>query len=584
MELPLQLAKKLAPLLRTQRAEVGLAFHHLTTRQSWAHNDRCFPLSDLLRLLIAMAAYQTAERGNLPLAKAITIASSPLTVRELIRRTLAGNDQQAKSLLLEQIGYRALNLALEYWGLTYTRVPRRIAGKTVPITTPSEMVILLSKLLEPSGLQTRHAHELLSFLRLEPCPAYLQKLASAWDPACIVASTPGIHHLAYLVAGKASLVLVILTAGEITSATMAKIAQSILDYYADIEQNLDRIQAVLATEKLRHAPDQRLVAWEVTPTWEAGKIALQGFTSVAGWQDIFHRCQSGCAVTVVDQVRSWHAEPNWAIVSPALTHLRKGPSHAAELVSQLTMGSILDVLDTGAEWWFVRAHDGTLAWVRSSHLRLASSGEAEHWCNRDQLLVLPPLVTLPCGNAGTITLSAGSRLWYLATDKENLVSCTPDQAEVRLPASSCRLVAGSQHQTTAWSSARELIDLALRFLGIPYLWGGASGWGIDCSGLTQLVFALIGIRLPRDSDQQLALAREHCYLSALSELLPADLVFFPGHVGIYLGNGAFLHASAANGYVTINTLTTGTPGYSPGLAERLIGGGRLLELAQEALL
>ena len=90
-----------------------------------------------------------------------------------------------------------------------------------------------------------------------------------------------------------------------------------------------------------------------------------------------------------------------------------------------------------------------------------------------------------------------------------------------------------------------ITQTALRYLGVPYMWGGTSFSGVDCSGFVQSVFAKNGIDLPRMADEQFAIGRR----VATSFLMPGDLVFFEtytsgaSHVGIYLGHGRFIHAS-----------------------------------------
>jgi hypothetical protein len=95
--------------------------------------------------------------------------------------------------------------------------------------------------------------------------------------------------------------------------------------------------------------------------------------------------------------------------------------------------------------------------------------------------------------------------------------------------------------------AQELTHSALRFLGVPYVFGGTSTAGFDCSGFVQHVFAMVGIALPRTADVQYDVGRP-----SVGGPRPGDLVFFDtyggvSHVGIYLGGGKFVHASSSHG-------------------------------------
>ncbi|MFD1730431.1 C40 family peptidase [Deinococcus malanensis] len=98
------------------------------------------------------------------------------------------------------------------------------------------------------------------------------------------------------------------------------------------------------------------------------------------------------------------------------------------------------------------------------------------------------------------------------------------------------------------------VAFALRFLEAPYLWGGRSAWGLDCSGLTQTVYAACGHDLPRDADQQQQV------LTPVETPLPGDLAFFPGHVGLMIDARRMIHANATHMSVTIETLGEGDYG------------------------
>ncbi len=115
-----------------------------------------------------------------------------------------------------------------------------------------------------------------------------------------------------------------------------------------------------------------------------------------------------------------------------------------------------------------------------------------------------------------------------------------------------RLASGIIQRST--NLAVVLTQHAMRFLGVPYVFGGTSTGGFDCSGYVQHVFAMLGVRLPRTADAQYDAGRR-----IAGGMAPGDLVFFTtytsgvSHVGIYLGNDRFVHASSSRG-VAVSSL------------------------------
>ncbi len=104
---------------------------------------------------------------------------------------------------------------------------------------------------------------------------------------------------------------------------------------------------------------------------------------------------------------------------------------------------------------------------------------------------------------------------------------------------------------------RRVIQTSLSYIGVPYVFGGTTPSGFDCSGFTKYVFASAGISLPRTADVQYEVGTPVAY----NDLMPGDLVFFStytygaSHVGIYLGNGRFINASSSRG-VAIDSLNS----------------------------
>jgi len=116
-----------------------------------------------------------------------------------------------------------------------------------------------------------------------------------------------------------------------------------------------------------------------------------------------------------------------------------------------------------------------------------------------------------------------------------------------------------------------LVDTAYSYLGTPYRWGGKSTVGIDCSGFTFMVYALNGIYIHRDS----ALTPQSPVRKiADCEKKPGDLLYFPGHIALYLGNGEYIHSTARNGAgVTINSMKHGCVGYRADLDQAFLYAG-----------
>jgi cell wall-associated NlpC family hydrolase len=147
-----------------------------------------------------------------------------------------------------------------------------------------------------------------------------------------------------------------------------------------------------------------------------------------------------------------------------------------------------------------------------------------------------------------------------------------------------------QWLSEANATPERLIATAMRFIGIPYLWGGTSGKGFDCSGLTKVVYFLNGIHLPRDAGQQATAGAPVDPGAELEHVEIGDLLFFGSkadsttkqrvtHVGLYLGNRKFINASSVPGYVVITSLNPADAEYSADrgasflLARRIIGAG-----------
>jgi peptidoglycan DL-endopeptidase CwlO len=127
----------------------------------------------------------------------------------------------------------------------------------------------------------------------------------------------------------------------------------------------------------------------------------------------------------------------------------------------------------------------------------------------------------------------------------------PAPAPAPAPSSSSGGSSGSSAPPPATHSS--VVSIALQYLGVPYVWGGASPSGFDCSGLTMYAYAKVGVYLPHNAAMQYGMGTP----VSRSQLAPGDLVFFNGlsHVGMYIGGGRFVHAPHTGDVVKISSLS-----------------------------
>ena len=209
--------------------------------------------------------------------------------------------------------------------------------------------------------------------------------------------------------------------------------------------------------------------------------------------------------------------------------LRRAPSPEATLDTEALKGERVTVYETTDEgWaWGQLETDGYVGWLPAGALR--SPGPAPtHRVVALRTLVFPgPSIKLPPLEA----LPLGSRL-----------AVTRIETPFALTASGGFIPA--RHVAPLDTSESDFVALAERFVGAPYLWGGKTSLGLDCSGLVQVALAACGIRCPRDSDMQEKALGQPVAATDLSDLRRGDLLFWKGHVAIVRDRSTLLHANA----------------------------------------
>ncbi len=314
----------------------------------------------------------------------------------------------------------------------------------------------------------------------------------------------------------------------------------------------DRLERDVADVARKWVPDQRLGVCEVA----VHPGALAGCTTSRDALAALRRLAAAAGLAADVRLlpdASVSGEPA-AVVTAAVAPLLREARVSADRMSEALHGERLALLERrDGAWLRVRAEDGYHAWIHAGYVAVGATDWAEDWAGRatvrslgaelrseDARFRLAVGARAALWRSGLVETADGRR-WSVVT------GVVRPELEARAEA---RLVAAPE-----W---------ALRwFSGAPYLWGGRTEWGVDCSGLVQATYAARGVALPRDSDLQSLAGREVKIDSAGDGYEAGDVLCFTDgrritHVALWAGAGRIVHSALSRGGVASDDLLADT--------------------------
>lgn len=247
--------------------------------------------------------------------------------------------------------------------------------------------------------------------------------------------------------------------------------------------------------------------------------------------------------------------PPKALITVGIADLRAEPAETSELVDQAHLTEMVTVLGERNDWRYVQGPDQYLGWVRADQIFEVPGSNSSY-----VVAVLLADVHERESRASAVIerVPAGTRPPQIFKAVEGAgVNTRPQWAEVplrgdrtRAPRSGFLAVADTTRDGEVagrYPTADDYLKTAESFIGVPYLWGGTTALGLDCSGFVQQVYRLNGVALPRDADQQAMLGRR------VEEARAGDLMFFGAesvtHVALATSASEFIHAPMTGGVV-----------------------------------
>lgn len=349
-------------------------------------------------------------------------------------------------------------------------------------------------------------------------------------------------------------------------------------------QSLKSLIGEIQSIQKQFVPDKRVAILDISlkDTLQP-KLTVKGETNLPEGKIAIIKLLKTRGIQFVDSIRvlpdASIGDKTWGLSTLSASNMRSLPDHASELVSQALMGTPLKVLDYNNGWYRVQTPDYYIGWMEGNGLANFTPTEMERWKKSDRYIynrITGNAFTSAKRKSMVVTdLVLGDLLEVEATTRKFLKIRIPDGRIGFVKKKDCL---SWNEWTNRKPDAQLIISVAKQLLGVPYMWGGTSCKTVDCSGLTKTSYYSQGIILARDASQQ-ARYGEHPDFNNIQNLEPGDLLFFGRsvqritHVGIYMGNGKYIHSS---GLVRINSIDPNDPAYNLNTRKSLVAASRIL--------
>ena len=352
------------------------------------------------------------------------------------------------------------------------------------------------------------------------------------------------------------------------------------------------IKRVLQSTQQRYAPDRRTAVFDISYKQTKTGIVLFGEVDTpAAKNALIDALHKNLKEEVVDSIR---VLPDMTlgnyrngIVTIDVGDIRDKPHKEGELITQVLMGTVVKLLKKAGGYCFIQMPDQYLGWIDTASLSIADQAHMKTWNTVHKVIITelkcivcktPDSSSVPLCNvvAGCILKSGGkNNEWTIVELADGRKGFVPDFCVQDLDEwNKSRMLTGENLEKTAKA-----------LLGIPYLWGGTSVKGMDCSGFVKMVYRLNGMEVHRDADQQANQGNPIDPGKNFENLQKGDLLFFGQqargkqsrritHVGLYVGNRLFIHSS---GRVRLSSLDPSSNYFEESLLNRFTRARRIIQ-------
>ncbi|GGG89430.1 cytochrome c [Polaribacter pacificus] len=365
-------------------------------------------------------------------------------------------------------------------------------------------------------------------------------------------------------------------------------------------KNLDELKKISANVKQEFAPDSRVAIFNIQMDWQNNSLHLEGESTqrkaVEALADSLNKLGISYKNTVRILPDSAVNKNVYAVGRNSVINIRSAAKHSAELGTQGLLGMSIKVLDKKGDFYRIQTPDNYISWVDKGGIQLMDAKQFSDWEAAPKILFSATngyAYSAPTEKAQIVSdLVFGNLLKLIEQSRSYYKVAYPDGRIGYVKKEDAVLYNDWKQHLSA--NGDEIEKASRTMLGVPYLWGGTSTKGMDCSGFTKMVYLMNGFVIPRDASQQINAGKKVDENLAFEGLEKGDLLFFgtPAtkekkqrvtHVGIWLGNdkGEFIHAS---GNVHLSSINEDQPNYDAFNKGRYLGSKRYLGVKDPLLM
>lgn len=368
----------------------------------------------------------------------------------------------------------------------------------------------------------------------------------------------------------------------------------------DASNSITELETIHSDLKQQFAPDKRVELFDIKFDNVNNQVVLKGETTTQKAFDLLIENLEKKNISFKNEVRilpdSAVGNKKYALGNNSVINIRSNPRHSAELGTQGLLGMELKVLDKKGSWYRVQTPDNYISWVDGGGIERMTAAELQSWNKKNKIIYTENFgFVYEEKNTKSMRVSDISFGGILAIKKEH-----DSFYEAEYPDGRIGFIKKEEAVLyNSWlknnpSNANFIEESAKTMLGVPYLWGGTSPKGNDCSGFTKTVYLMNGFVIPRDASQQITAGKIVDENLKFEGLEKGDLMFFgtPAkngkkmrvtHVGIWLGNnkGEFIH-SASN--VHLSSINENEKHYDKFNTNRYLGSRRYLGVKDDMII